>query len=197
MWVNGRFKILTVYEAKASAGAAKSLVGRSTGYIKPARRLNLFEIAKKKGIGNALFRENRQYTELLRDVASEVRKAHRARISLDEVVKTFPEEVWEIAERTSQMEAGQFRSTAERLMSAEEISAYGQKISIDFSADVARFEGVVPANATAAEITSLKEGAKKIGFPTASFTQLGITEDEVRAMAQRIAAARNAPAAAP
>ncbi len=95
------------------------------------------------------------------------------------------------------MEAGQFRSAAERLMSAQEISAYGQKIRIDFSADAARFEGVVPANATAAEITSLKQGAEKIGFPTASFTQFGITEIEIRAMAQRIAEARNAAAAAP
>ncbi len=50
MWVNGRFKILTVYEAKASVGAAKSLIGRPTGYLRPERRAGCSGLRKTKAI---------------------------------------------------------------------------------------------------------------------------------------------------
>lgn len=187
MWVDGRFKVLKVFEAKSSARAAEDLIGRVTGYIKPERRLKLFEFAEKKGIGDALFKQNRQYTELLRESATKVRVEGKFRgLSLDNVLKQHPDEVWKVAEEESQIEAGQFRSTGERLQSAQEIYAYGQRIPIDYSPGSATFEGVVPSNLTSAQRSALYKGAEKIGFPTTTFTQLGMSEDEVREIANRI-----------
>ncbi|HEX4320440.1 MAG TPA: hypothetical protein VHZ52_06030 [Acidobacteriaceae bacterium] len=193
-WTNeGKFKIVRVFEAKASESAAAELIGRGS-YINPARREALFEIAKRRGI-NAIFGQNRQYAEVLRDAAEKINSTLPRRLAFDDILKQFPDKVWELAENTSQVEAGQFRSTVERLSATSEISAYGQKIPIDFSQGSVTLEGVVPGNLTAADIQSLSKGAGKIGLPTASFTQLGISADEVTAIAESIAESASPSAA--
>jgi hypothetical protein len=192
-WKNdGTFKIVRVFEAKASEGAAAELIGRGS-YIEPAKREALFEIAQRRGI-EILFKKNTQYAEVVREACEKINSTLPRRIAFDDILKQYPDKVWELAEKTSGVEAGQLRSTAERLSETSEISAYGQKISIDFSPGSATLEGVVPGNLTAADIQSLSKGAGKIGLPTATFTQLGISADEVTDIAESIAASASPPA---
>jgi hypothetical protein len=186
-WEGDRFKIVTFFEAKGGAPAARGLRYSWTG-IPKAERAELFQKAEEMGLA-ALGKDEtyQDLAEALSEAASDVKATRKAasKLTLDEVLKQFPNDVKRAWSELPQSEAGQIRKTTERLTEGGgKLRINGKEVQTSTIGGWApRAVGVLPGGVTEEALEkTLKEGGIR------SFERLhDIPQSELDDMAKRIA----------
>lgn len=186
-WEGDRLKIVTFFEAKGGAPAARGLRYSWTG-IPKAERADLLKTAQNMGL--EALRKEQQYqdlAEVLSEAAADVKRANKAaaKLTLDEVVKQFPNDVERAWSKLPQSEAGQIRKTTERLTEGGGVLRInGKEVqTATIGGHAPNAVGVLPAGVTE---KTLEETMKAGGIR--NFERLeDIAQDELNAMANKIA----------
>ena len=186
-WEGDRLKIVTFFEAKGGAPSARGLRTSWTG-IPKAERAELYK--KAEDLGLDALRKDQTYQDLgeaLSEAASDVKHAKKAaaKLSLDEVIKQFPNDVKKAWSNLPQTEAGQITKTTERLTEGGgTLKINGKDVQTStIGGRKPRAVGVLPAGVTE---DTLEATLKKSGIT--NFERLQeIPQAELNDMASKLA----------
>jgi len=187
-WEGDRLNIVTFFEAKGGAPAARGLRYSWTG-IPKAERAGLLKKAQDMGL--EALRDEEEYQDLaeaLSEAAADVKRANpaAARLTSDEVVKQFPKDVERAWSKLPQSEAGQIRKTTERLTEGGgvlRISGKGEVQTATIGGRAPNAVGVLPTGVTE---KTLEETMTAGGIR--NFERLeDIPQDELNEVAKKLA----------
>ncbi len=194
-WKDDRFHIVTFFEAKAGRASGRGLRRAWTG-IPKAERAEVLENAQKAGL--KAFRDiDQDAAEALSEAASAVKKTNSkaARLTLDDVLNQFPEDVQKAWLKLPQSEAGQISKTTQRWGRTLEIN--GREVEVTTVSSKLGKQGQIVTGRTPHAVGvlpsdvvegTLEETMKQSGITSFERMQdVGVSQAELDSMAAEIA----------